>query len=604
MKEIELLAPAKDLECGIGAIVLGADAVYIGAPQFGARSSAGNSLNDINKLINFAHKYYAKIYITINTILMDEELSEARKLIEEIYELGADGIIIQDMGILEMDLPPIPLIASTQAHNISVEKIKFFEQVGLKRVILARELSIEQIKEISEQVNIELEAFLHGALCVSYSGQCYMSQAIGGRSGNRGQCAQPCRKPYSLKDSAGPLIAEKQYLLSLKDMNRSIYIEEMIKAGISSFKIEGRLKDLAYIKNVVSYYRKEIDVILEKLNMKKASSGKPFTDFEPDLYKTFNRGYTGYFINGRKKDILSPFTPKSIGEKIGAVQEVKKNYFILEKNIVLDPGDGICFFNEKKQLEGTIINKIINNKIFPKEIDNINKNTLIYRNHPVKFLKQLKNAKIKRLIDVKFLLTETSNQIILSACDEDNNNAVVAFNAPGEQAQDKDKLIFNYNKQLSKLGETDFNISNLSLNLSHYYYIPVKDINEIRRKVIEQLLAIREMNRKKDTCRIVHNDYPYPVKELDFRANIYNDLAKKFYQRHGVKKLEPAAESLADMSGKIVMTTKHCLKYQFNLCSKYNTNVNVKEPLFLIDDQNKTYKLNFNCKKCEMEIIY
>jgi len=330
MKKIELLAPAKDLESGKAALIYGADAVYIGAPKFGARSAAGNSLNDIKQLIGFAHKFYAKVYVTLNTILHDNELVEAQDLINELYKIGTDALIIQDMGILEMELPPIPIFASTQTNNISWQKIKFLEDTGIQRVILARELSLEQIKEIHSKTTVDLEFFVHGALCVSFSGQCYFSHAIDKGSANRGTCAQPCRSYYSLLDKNGNTLVKNKYLLSLKDMNLSEHINELIDAGISSFKIEGRLKDINYIKNITAYYRKQIDEVLKKKEgFEKSSSGKIVYDFNPDAEKTFNRGYTDYFLNGRTKEIASLDTQKSIGKYIGKVKSVKKNYFII-----------------------------------------------------------------------------------------------------------------------------------------------------------------------------------------------------------------------------------------------------------------------------------
>ena len=543
MVVIELLAPAKDLKCGVSAIKCGADAVYIGAPLFGARSSACNDIEDIKKLIDFAHLYYARVYITVNTILTDEELPQAQKLINDLYNLNADGIIIQDTGLLELDLPPIPLIASTQMHNVSKKKIKFLEQIGFKRIILARELSLNEIEDIHNEVNIELEAFIHGALCVSYSGQCYMSYAIGGRSGNRGQCAQPCRKKYSLKDNNGQIIAKNLYLLSLKDMNRSSYIEDMIKAGITSFKIEGRLKDESYVKNVVSFYRREIDTVLEKLSIKKASSGYSYIDFEPDPLKTFNRGFTTYFLKGRSKDIASPNTPKSTGEPIGKIEKTGQNYFKLDNDIKIAPGDGICFFNADNELCGTIINQVIENRILPQEMNELKEGLKINRNNDNNFIKKLKSTQIDRFIDVDFMLTEGNNEYILKAVDEDGIAAESSISVSGESAQNKNMLLNNLDKQLSKLGDTEFTLSKLSMNLYNYYFIPVKDINELRRQAIEWLRKNRSAKRPIEHFEIIKNNVPYPKDKLDFSTNIYNKKAIDFYKRHGIKQFEMAAEN-------------------------------------------------------------
>lgn len=604
MTQIELLAPAKDLDCGISAIKSGADAVYIGAPLFGARKAAGNSLDDIRELIPFAHKYYAKVYITINTILNDDDLIKAKKLIEELYEIKADGIIIQDTGLLELDLPPIPLIASTQMHNTCKEKIKFLEQVGIKRAILARELSLEEIKEIHDHTNIELEAFIHGSLCVSYSGQCYMSYAIGGRSGNKGQCAQPCRKKFTLQDSTGKIIANDRYLLSLKDMNRENYIEEMIKAGISSFKIEGRLKGSDYIKNVVSYYRIKIDEALNTLNLKKSSSGKSYINFTPDLNKTFNRDYTTYFLKERSKDIASPNTPKAMGEYIGVITEITGKSFQLKTSKSLNNGDGICFFNKNNDLVGTIINKVNKNFVVPETIKHLQKGTRIFRNNDVEFQKTLKNAKIERFIDVEFTLSNEGKIITLTAIDENGNTASDKMTTTGEIANNKDLLISNIEKQLSKLNSTEFKASKININLSEYYFILLKDLNELRRNSITQLINERLNNYKQETGAIIKNNVPFPVQELDYSANIYNKQAQEFYKRHNIEKIELAAETIGDMTGKKVMTTKHCLKYQYDLCFKHKKTQDIKEPLYLVDEENKFYELKFNCDQCVMEIYF
>jgi putative protease len=604
MSRIELLAPAKDLECGKSAIKCGADAVYIGAPAFGARKAAGNSLEDIKKLIDFAHQYYAKVYVTINTLLDNEEIKEAKKLIEELYVLEVDAIIIQDTGLLEIDLPPVPIIASTQMHNITLEKIQFLEAVGFKRVILARELSLDQIREIGEKTKIELEGFIHGALCVCYSGQCYLSYAIGGRSGNRGDCAQPCRKSYTLIDNEGNLLAENQCLLSLKDLNLSENIEDLIQAGLTSFKIEGRLKDENYIKNVVSYYRKEIDQVLEKIEMKKASSGKSLINFTPDLNKTFNRGYTTYFLKNRLNDIHTPHTPKAIGESVGVVKDLDKTSFTMTADKELAPGDGICFFDIHFNLHGTNVNQVIGNKIYPNDMKGINKGTEIYRNYDISFLKELKNAKIERLISVEFALSLQGNDLALSVVDEDGIEAQETIEIDKEPAQNVEMVMSNLQKNLSKLGGTEFFLTNLDIKLTDVYFIPVSQINDLRRRTLESLKLNRERNRIREFIKIVPNDSPYPQKEVDFSTNVLNDYARQFYKRHGVEKIDMGAEAINDMKGKKVMTTKHCLKYQHGYCPKEGSNEELKEPLFLIDEYNKKYELMFDCTNCEMEIYF
>ena len=627
MKNIELLAPAKDLECAIAAINCGADAVYIGAYKFGARAAAQNSLDDIEKLILYAHKYWCKVYVTVNTILNDSEIPAAEKLINTLYNIGADAIIIQDMGLLELDLPPVPLFASTQTHNNTSQKVEFLEKVGFQRVILARELSLAQISEIKANTNIDLEFFIHGALCVSYSGQCYLSYAIGGRSANRGECAQPCRKLYSLRDSSGEIISKERYLLSLRDLNLSEYLVNLMNAGISSFKIEGRLKDIGYIKNIVSFYRQKIDNILDESVYKKSSSGKTTVDFVPNPDKTFNRGYCDYFLNGRKKEITSFNTPKSIGEPIGKVIDVKEGCFIIDSKIKLNNGDGICFFDKKNILQGVLINKVENNKIYPNDNGLIKKNTFIYRNLDHEFQKKLKNAKIERKISVKFSmclakvsnddafrtgLHEKNEEIILCAIDEDGIVAQQIMNIGNDIAKNKDMALDNIKKQLSKLGDTEYTLSDIDIKLDNAYFIPIKILNDQRREIINKLRLNREKAYKRENFIITKNDFPYPDKVVDYHANVLNKFAFDFYKRHGVEKIEMAAESEHNsnqincrlrMKNKKVMTTKHCLKYQFNLCSKNNKN-KIMEPFYLIDEQNKEYILKFNCQNCEMDVFF
>ena len=604
MKPIELLAPAKNLESGIAAIKCGADAVYIAAEKFGARISAGNSLEDIEHLIIFAHKYRAKVYITINTLLKDSEIQQAYELIHKLYQIGADAIITQDMGLLELDLPPIPLFASTQTNNTTPEKIEFLEKIGFQRVILARELSLEQIKKIRKKTGVELEFFIHGALCVCYSGQCQMSYAIGGRSANRGNCAQPCRKKYSLVDSKNKIISQDKHLLSLKDLNLSVDLENLINAGISSFKIEGRLKDISYIKNIVSYYRQNLDLVLDKNSLVKSSIGKSIISFSPNPNKTFNRGYSEYFLNERSGKISSINTPKSMGEEIGKIDFVGKDYFTISKNIKLNNADGICFFDKNLELKGTIINKVIENKIFPDDIKEIQPNTFIYRNLDHEFLKTLKNSKIERKIGVNLYLSQENEDLIFVAIDEEGAKVQISLKNNFDTAQNKEKALETLEKQLLKLGETDFYADSIEINLKEAYFIPVKEINEIRRQLINKLEEERSELHQQQKIKIEKNNFPYPDKKLDYSGNVLNKHAEEFYKRHCVEEIQSAAESGLDMTGKKVMTTKYCLKHQFNICPKVNLQSDHSEPLYLIDENKHQYELKFNCAKCEMEIYF
>ncbi|HEY3417274.1 MAG TPA: U32 family peptidase, partial [Armatimonadota bacterium] len=423
MKHIELLAPAKDLECGMTAIDCGADAVYIGAAHFGAREAAGNSVEDITALTRYAHRYWAKVYVTINTLLHDEEIPEALRLITQLYEAGIDGLIIQDPGLLECKLPPLPLIASTQMHNSTPEKVAFLEGVGFQRAILPRELGLEEIREIRRKTNMELEFFIHGSLCVCYSGQCYLSYAMGGRSGNRGQCAQPCRKVYTLLDSRGQAVVRNKHLLSLRDLNLSAHLAELIEAGICSFKIEGRLKDRAYIANIVGYYRTLLDGVLADLGMRKGSSGAVALGFAPDPTKTFNRGYTTHFLHGRGKPDASIDTPKMIGEPIGRVTTISRRDITVDSSVELHNGDGICFFDRAGELHGTAINGIFGKRFSLLNPDGVEEGMRLYRNHDHEFLTNVQKSHPERQVAVTFTLREAPEGFLLQAVDEDGNNA-------------------------------------------------------------------------------------------------------------------------------------------------------------------------------------
>lgn len=574
MKSVELLAPAKDKETAITAIESGADAIYIGSPKFGARQAVGNSLEDIKEVVDYAHKFYVKVHVTINTILTDDELNQAQKLIQKLYEIGVDAIIVQDMGIFKLaidgKLPPIPIHASTQCDNRTLEKAKFFDDMGISRVILARELSIEQIKEICTNCNTEIETFIHGALCVSYSGQCYLSHYIGGRSANRGECAQACRKKYTLVDEDGKVIAKDKHLLSLKDFNASKHLKILIEAGVKSFKIEGRLKDKNYVKNVVAFYRQEIDKFATK-----TSSGKVFLDFEPDVNKSFNRGFTDYFLDGRKK-CFNFETPKAVGEYLGKVKKAGKDYFELDAKVSKQDG---LYFNGK----GCLVNNIDGKKIYPNRMDGIAEGVEVYRNFDSNFEKQLENSKTKRRIEVKFICENG----ILKAIDEDKNSVQIPLQS-NEPPKNPDKMRETFIKQLQKTGDSDFYVSDIKAD--NLPFMPVAEINELRRTILSQLMEERVKNYHREAQKPLKFT-EFPQKVLDYRANIHNCEAKSFYQNCGCEVCEMSAESGSKPTE--LMRTKHCLKFAFNMCKS-------PKQLFLIDEKGKRYQLKFDCKSCNM----
>lgn len=599
--EFELLVPANNKTIAIKAIKAGADAVYIGYAKYGARIQAGNTMEDIIELVEFAHTYRAKVYITLNTILKNEEIKNIEKLIWHLYTIKVDGIIIQDMGILECNLPPIPIIASTQCHNNTLEKVQFLEKTGFKRVILPREITLNEIKEIHKNTNVELECFIHGALCMSYSGQCYLSYAIGGRSANRGECAQPCRKKYSLKDAEGKYIVRNKNILSLKDLNLSEKLEELILAGITSFKIEGRLKNEAYVVNTTAYYRQALDKIIEDLKLNRASQGVSTYDFEPDLYKTFNRGYTTFNITGEKKDIGTLTYTSSLGEYLGVVQSVKKNYFSLKTNI-LNNGDGICFFNEEKELIGTNINRTEGNLIFPADIKGIKPGIKIYRNYNKVFDAKLNCTNITRKIPTKIKVRETKTGYIFFLQDKEGNCATQMISKKIELAQNEEKALNTIVVQLSKSGNTEFKIEETDIKLKRIPYLKVSKINEIRRNLTDKLKKIRRKNYqyayRKTKIKVVE----YPITKLDYKANILNDKAAFFYKKRGSFIEEMALESQKNTSNKEVMTSKYCIKNQLGLCHKQTNQKKYKEPFVIIDEFNKEYLVEFNCKDCVMRI--
>ncbi len=598
--ELELLSPAKDIEVGIAAIDCGADAVYIGAPSFGAREAAGNSIEDINKLVNYAHQFWAKVYVTVNTIIYDNEIQTVEKLINQLYEIGVDAVIFQDMALLKMNIPPIQLYASTQTHNYKIERIKLLDELGIKRIILARELTLDEIKIIKKEVRAELEFFIHGALCVSLSGQCYMSFDSTGRSANRGECAQNCRLPYTLVDANNNVIVKNKHLLSLKDLNLSHHIIDLIDAGITSFKIEGRLKDISYVKNITAYYRQLLDdIIKNKEEYEKASSGYSIIPFEPDPKKTFNRGYTNYFINDRSEKVSSHETPKSKGKYLGKVIEMGKTGFRIGTTEKIHNGDGICFIDSKENLVGFNVSKVVGNKIFTNDFFNLKLGTKVYRNFDYAFNKELEKD-CKRKIGVSFDLFEVEDGIKIIAKDEDNIFIEHIFETKKELAKNKNVSIEILKNNLSKSGSAIFNVENISVHFVDSYFFTTKQINEWRRFILNKLIAERIKSHKRETFQLEKVNVKTKEK-LDYKANVVNSLSKKFYEEVGAKEIEPGFELQKNHSGKTVMTCKYCIKDELGLCP-FDTDKKIDEPLYLINETKK-YELVFKCNECMMEIL-
>ncbi|MBI5064534.1 MAG: U32 family peptidase [Desulfatitalea sp.] len=599
---LELLAPAGNVSIARAAIDHGADAVYIGAPRFSARAAAANPMAEIAGLIQYAHAFAARIYVALNTILTDAELPEALALIRDIHAAGADGLIIQDVGLLESDLPPIPLIASTQMHNASPEKVKFLEAVGFRRAILARELSLDEISAIREQTRIELECFVHGALCVCYSGQCYMSQAMAGRSGNRGVCAQPCRHRYTLLDGQGKKIVENKYLLSLKDLNLAGAIPDLIQAGITSFKIEGRYKDAGYVKNVTAAFRQEIDrFIADTPGYRRASSGKSELSFTPDLSRTFNRGHTRYFLAGRSEKNGAIDTPKSLGKAIGTVTEVGNGFFRMQGDRVRN-GDGLCFFAPSGILSGFRVERVEQERIYANTLEGLGAGQQLYRNRDHEFLRTLEKASARRRVGVSLRFRQGENEISLEVTDEDGHQATARIEADYEAPKNAEAVRQQTASQLSALGNTIYRLENLSILPEQPGFLPLSTLNRLRREALEQLTQRRLEYYRAEAVVFTPTTVPYPEKSVDYRANVLNRQAENFYARHGATVTEPALEAGVNPAGKRVMTTRYCIRHQLDACPRHgNKKIIPKEPLYLSDGKRK-YRLAFDCQRCEMYV--
>lgn len=602
-RPIELLAPAKDLNCGIEAINHGADAVYIGAPKFGARAAAGNSLDDIRALCEYAHLFNARIYVALNTILREEELPEAEQLIWELYRAGADALIVQDMGITRLNLPPIPLHASTQTDNRTPEKVKFLEAAGFTQVVLARELSLNEIRRIADETTVPLEVFVHGALCVSYSGQCYLSAALSGRSANRGECAQYCRLPYSMVDAGGTEIVHDKHLLSLKDMNRADQLEALLDAGVSSLKIEGRLKDVTYVKNITAYYRKKLDAVLARRpEYRRASAGKSTFAFEPVPEKSFNRGFTPFLLHERTGDITAFNTPKSLGEPVGTVKELKGNSFTIAGVKQLNNGDGLAFFNSRGELEGFRVNRVEANRVFPLDMPDIKPKTPVYRNFDQAFEKQLAKPSAERKLAVKVEFLDNTFGFTLAM--EDETGARVMLTEPFNKEPARRDQQDNIRTQLSKLGNTPFEASEVSVNMSENWFVPSSLLADMRRKAVEKLQADRMIRYRRELARKVEpaKELPFPERQLTYLGNVSNSQAAGFYKAHGVEAIADAFELKPEKEVPL-MFTKHCLRYSMGWCPTYQKEKSpYKEPYYLIYKDTRL-RLKFDCKRCQM-LVY
>lgn len=631
LRKIELLAPAKNLECGIAAIDHGADAVYIGAAQFGARQTAGNSTEDIAELTRYAHQFGATVYVTVNTIVYEKELAALEHLLKQLVEMGVDAILVQDMAVLEIykklkaeyvargyRMPA--LHASTQTDNRSADKVKWLKENGFERVVLARELSLEEITDIHKaHPDVELEAFVHGALCVSYSGACYASQYFFNRSANRGECAQFCRMAFDLKDSDGETLIEDSYLLSLKDMCQLDRLGDLLEAGVCSLKIEGRLKDANYVKNVVATYSEALNAYIAKHTGKycRSSYGRCTYTFTPALEKTFNRGFTHYFFNGRQKDISSFNTPKAMGEYVGYVKEIRRGSFNVAGTAMFANGDGLCFFNRQKKLEGFRVNRVENNRLYPLTMPkNLEPGMALYRNNDIEFERAMQGKTATRKLQVRFVVDVVDGKLTFTATDECGRSANVVLNETPEKAQKSqhDNIV----KQLEKLGNTVWTANEISINNSaDEFFIPSSRLAAVRRELLEALEDTPVSNHtdkqavdKTATNSVNANNTVYA--DTINIANVANTTAQNYYAAHGVKNAPTAFELNSDYKAGSatapsavppLMTCRYCLRYALGYCVKNGgKRPTWHEPLHLEAKNGIRVRLAFNCAKCQMEV--
>ena len=609
---LELLAPAKNADFGIAAIKHGADAVYIGGPAFGARYGAGNDVAEIRRLCDFAHRYRAKVFVALNTILHDSELEGGRQLAWDLYNAGADALIIQDMGLLELDLPPIQLHASTQTDIRNAAKAKFLEDAGFSQIVLARECSLNEIIHIASQTTVALEYFVHGALCVAYSGQCYISHAHTGRSANRGECSQACRLPYTLLDDKGRTITENQHLLSMKDNNQTGNLLELARAGVSSFKIEGRLKDLSYVKNITAHYRTLLDdLIAHHPEFSRTSSGRSTFTFTPQPDKTFNRGYTDYFAHDRQDDIGAFDSPAFVGELIGEVAEIGDGWLVVDTDQTFHNGDGVCFHDAHGDVAGMRINRVESgaegDRLFPAEMpDDLSAGVTLFRNRDQEFERALEKESADRRVAVRALFAETANGFALTLTDEDGVTVTVdrqnEANSEKSLAQNPEAAMAKLRENLGKFGNTMFQAEAVDLQLSQPWFLPIGAINALRRDAAEALLAARVASHPRPPRALpAANPVPYPQEELTYLGNVFNAKARTFYERHGVRLIDDAYEAGNEKGMVSLMITRHCLRYSFNLCPKEVKHLK-PDPMTLINGNEKLI-LKFDCKACEMHVV-
>ena len=593
---IELLAPAKNLEAAIAAIDYGADAIYMGAERFGARRAAGNTTDDIARAVEYAHQYGARVHVALNTLLFDNELKEAENTARRLIDVGIDALIVQDMALRAMNLP-VEMHASTQVSNTTAEGAKFLEECGFSRVILERALTLDDIKKIRQATNVELECFIHGAICVGYSGRCFLSRTTSQRSGNRGECSQPCRLPYDLKDASGRRILTGKHLLSVRDLDLSKSLEELIMAGVSSFKIEGRLKDVRYIKNIVAYYRQLLDNIISRhSDLKRASVGESSIDFTPNPAKSFTRGASSYMLYGKCDDVASFDTPKAVGEYIGRIESVTRNGFRLDTTATLSSGDGICIAGNNG-VGGTNINAVADGVIKPNRMDDIVVGAKLYRNYDHRFALALDRSKTRRTITCSAKLELSANGATLTIKDCEGIEVVISRECELQMATDTTKMAETARRQIGKSGGTIFLIRDVEIT-GNEYFAPASILNDLRREALDLLRHKRLQRPMSHDIKSDNFTAQYPSKVVTRYENVTNHLAEEFYRRHGVEVIEPALEQQPTI-GERVMISSYCIRREIGECLKQKPKI--KGDLFL-EHGTTRYALKFDCKLCQMEL--
>jgi len=621
---LELLSPARDTTIAREAILHGADAVYIGGPSFGARHNAENSVADIAELVTFAHLFHARVFVTLNTILHDDELEAARTLIWQLHEIGVDALIVQDMGVMEMDLPPIEIHASTQTDIRTLERAKFLDQAGFSQLVLARELNLQEIRAIADEVDSAIEFFIHGALCVAFSGQCNISHAQTGRSANRGDCSQACRLPYTLKDDKGQVVAFEKHLLSMKDNNQSANLRALVDAGVRSFKIEGRYKDVSYVKNITAYYRQRLDEILEgRPDLARASSGRTDHFFVPDPDKTFHRGSTDYFVTDRKIDIGAFDSPTFTGLAVGEVLKVGKHDLTVQTREPLSNGDGLNVLVKREVVgfRASVVEPLsqseedgqplwqyrVEPNEMPAAIRQLRPNHPLNRNLDHNWQQALLKTSAERRVGVRWLAKLRANELELHVTSEEGAYATVSLAGPFGEAKKPEQVPGQIADLLSQLGTTIYHAEEVDVDAPQAFFVPNSQLKALRREAIEALTAAREAIRPLSSRKAVSVPPPvYPEAHLSFLYNVYNEKARAFYHRYGVQLIDAAYEAHEETGEVPVMITKHCLRFSFNLCPKQAkgvTGVRTKVAPMQLVHGDEVLTLKFDCKPCEMHVI-